>query len=195
MPGRSLDGRTGFWVLTPLVLPDGSAVPVVRGWTADPAGGASAGLPPGDVTVQGVLEPSEPPDGLRPGDVSDLPTDQVPLVSAPLLVQRWPYPLLTGYVVQTASTPAPAAAEGAQLRAVPPPTARTSLAWQNLSYALQWWVFSLFGLFFWYRLVRDDARGELRRPDHADPAGAGPDGIGDDERDEQALTPDAGGRP
>ena len=76
-----------------------------------------------------------------------------------------------------------------------PHRAARSLAWQNLSYALQWWVFSLFGLFFWYRLVRDDARGELRRPDHADPAGAGPDGIGDDERDEQALTPDAGGRP
>ena len=192
VPGRSLDGNEGFWVLTPLLLPDGSAAPVVRGWTAAAAGAAAdpAALPAGDVTVQGVLEPSEPADGLRPGDVSGLPAGQVPLVSAPLLVQRWPYPLLTGYVVQTASTPAPAAAAGAQLRAVPPPTTRAGVAWLNLSYALQWWAFSLFGLFFWYRLVRDDARGVLRRALPADPAGPAPEGIGDDERDDH-LTLDS----
>src|SRR4051794_5179540 len=69
VPGRSLDGSTGFWVLNPLLLPDGSPVPVVRGWTADPAGGGAGALPAGDVTVQGVLEPSEPADGLKPGDV------------------------------------------------------------------------------------------------------------------------------
>jgi cytochrome oxidase assembly protein ShyY1 len=213
VPGRSLDGTTGFWVLTPLRLPDGSAVPVVRGWTADPGDARAAGaadpaaLPAGDVTVQGVLEPSEPADGLRPGDVSGMPAGQVPLVSAPLLVQRWPYPLLTGYVVQTASTPAPAATAGARLRPVPPPAPRAGVAWQNLSYALQWWLFSLFGFFFWYRLVRDDARGVLRRPaapGAADPADARPAPIGDDERDQPdqpdqpdrpALTPDAGGRP
>jgi cytochrome oxidase assembly protein ShyY1 len=194
VPGRPLDGATGFWVVTPLRLPDGSAVPVVRGWTADAAAASvaadAAALPDGDVTVQGVLEPSEPADGLRPGDVSGMPAGQVPLVSAPLLVQRWPYPLLTGYVVQTASTPASPANAG--LRAVPPPTHPGGVAWQNLSYALQWWLFSLFGFFFWYRLVRDDARGVLSRPD---PAGAAPARIGDDEPDEPALTPDAGGRP
>jgi hypothetical protein len=61
---------------------------------------------------------------------------------------------------------------------VPPPEPGTGLAWRNLSYALQWWAFALFGLFFWWRLVRDDHHGRLRGGD------PGPDGgepVGDDE--------------
>ena len=85
-----------------------------------------------------------------------------------------------GYVVQTSASPA--SDEG--LRAVPPePPA--GLAFQNLSYALQWWLFSAFGLFFWWRLVRDDHRGTLHPPEP--PAGAGPP-VGDDET---VPTPDA----
>lgn len=196
VPGRSLDGSQGLWVLTPLRLPDGSAVPVVRGWVPDAAGAAAdpAALPAGDVALEGVLEPGEPVDDLRPGDVARLPAGQVPLVAAPLLVQRWPYPLVTGYVVQTASTPLPTGV--AALRAVPPPEPAGGLALQNLSYAFQWWLFSLFGLFFWFRLVRDDHRGLLRRPD---PAGTAPGRPGDDEVDDEhedaVPTPETGGRP
>jgi cytochrome oxidase assembly protein ShyY1 len=209
LPGRTLDGRTGLWVLTPLRLGDGSAVPVLRGWVADAAGpGADpAALPTGDVTVQGVLQPSEPVDDLQPGDVAGLPAGQVPRLAAPLLVQRWPYPLITGYVVQTASEPGPAATAAAALRAVPPDAGTGGLALQNLSYALQWWLFSAFGLFFWWRLVRDDHRGALR-PAVADgnPPEPGPDDVGDDEHDAGSVpapevlapdvpAPEAGGRP
>jgi cytochrome oxidase assembly protein ShyY1 len=193
VPGRALAGRTGLWVLTPLRLADGSAVPVLRGWVPDAgsAGADPAALPTSDVTVQGVLLPSEPVDDLRPGDASALPAGQVPRVAAPLLVQRWPYPLITGYVVQTASAPHPSAQAAAALRAVPPDAGTGGLALQNLSYAFQWWLFSAFGLFFWWRLVRDDHRGELGP---ADPPAHSQ--VGDDEPDaDRVPTPEAGGRP
>ncbi len=28
---------------------------------------------------------------------------------------------------------------------------------QNFGYAIQWWLFSLFAVFFWYRILRDQA--------------------------------------
>jgi cytochrome oxidase assembly protein ShyY1 len=92
-----------------------------------------------------------------------------------------------GYVVQTSASPASADA----LRAVPPqPPA--GLAFQNLSYALQWWLFSAFGIFFWWRLVRDDHRGTLRPPEPAAPDGPP---VGDDEPVTTPDAADAGERP
>jgi cytochrome oxidase assembly protein ShyY1 len=172
VPGRRLGDATGLWVLTPLRMPDGSGVPVVRGWVPD-AGAPAADpktLPAGNVEVTGVLQPSEIVADLEPGDASGVPAGQVALAAAPLLVQHWPYPLVTGYVVQTAVTPNPASG----LALVPPSTGEGGLALQNLSYALQWWLFSAFGLFFWWRIVRDDHRGRLRPAPDDDPEGDRP---------------------
>jgi surfeit locus 1 family protein len=180
VPGRRLGDATGLWVLTPLRLADGSGVPVVRGWVRDaedPRADPRA-LPGGEVALQGVLEPSEPVVDLQPGDAAAVPAGQVALVAAPLLVQHWTYPLMTGYVVQTAATPA-ARGEGAMLRAVPPGTGDAGLALQNLSYAFQWWLFSAFGLFFWWRVVRDDHLGRLRPV----PAGTAPRSVRSDDDD------------
>jgi cytochrome oxidase assembly protein ShyY1 len=160
VPGRRLGDATGLWVLTPLRLPDGSGVPVVRGWVpkaGDPAADPKA-LPADGVEVTGVLQPSEIVADLNPGDASGVPTGQVALAAAPLLVQHWPYPLVTGYVVQTAASPGGSTAPAL----VPPSTGEGGLALQNLSYAFQWWLFSAFGIFFWWRVVRDDHRGRLR---------------------------------
>jgi cytochrome oxidase assembly protein ShyY1 len=182
VPGRRLGDATGLWVLTPFRLPNGSAVAVVRGWVPGPAAVASAGtaVPSGDVALAGVLRPSEPVDDLRPGAITDAPPGQLPVVAGALLAQVWPYPLADGYVVQTSASPP----SDQGLRAVPPePPA--GLAFQNLSYALQWWLFSAFGLFFWWRLVRDDHRGTLHPPE---PPGAEGPPVGDDE---SAPTPDA----
>ncbi len=171
--GKELDGRSGFWVLTPLVLEDGSAVGVVRGWvpTADDAAAAAPADEP--VTVTGVLQPGEPPVDRSPGDPAP-PAGQVDAVAPARLVQAWPHPLLTGYVV--ARDVAPAVAGSQALRPVPAlDDGEGGFAIRNLSYAVQWWVFAAFGLFFWYRLVRDDHLGVLdAAPEPApDPHSAG----------------------
>ena len=190
VPGRRLGDATGLWVVTPFRLAGGSAVAVVRGWIPDAGSApfARTALPAGDVDLTGVLRPSEPVDDLQPGAVADAPPGQLPVVSAALLAQVWPYPLADGYIVQTSASPAAAD----QLRAVPTEVAG-GLAFQNLSYALQWWLFSAFGLFFWWRLVRDDHRGTLRPA--APAAGAGPPVVDDETVPAPDATADAGERP
>jgi cytochrome oxidase assembly protein ShyY1 len=161
---RMLSGRRGYWVLVPLRLADGSAVPVVRGWVASVDDPAAAGPTGGTgstgrtVRVVGWLEPTEPPVQRAPGQASGLPADQLERITAPDLVNRWPFPLITGFVVQQTQAPA----TGPAPAVVPPPTAEGGLDLQNLSYAVQWWLFAAFGIFLWWRLVRDDHRGELR---------------------------------
>ena len=78
-------------------------------------------------------------------------------IAAPSLVNRWPYPLITGFVVQQTESPV----TGARPAPVPPPTPADGLDLRNLSYAVQWWLFAMFGLWLWWRLVRDDHRGRL----------------------------------
>ena len=51
---RDLDGKRGYWVMTPVLVGD-SAMPVVRGWSAQP----QAPEPSGPVEVQGWLQASE----------------------------------------------------------------------------------------------------------------------------------------
>jgi cytochrome oxidase assembly protein ShyY1 len=154
---RKLAGRKGFWVLVPLRLADGSAVPVVRGWVASPSDPAAAAPVGADVQVVGLLQPSEPPSQRAPGQGSGLPAGQVDRVAVAELVNRWPYPLITGFVVQQTQTPA----TGPVPAPVPAPTIDPGLDLQNLSYAIQWWLFAGLGLFFWWRVVRDDHRGDL----------------------------------
>ena len=47
---------------------------------------------------------------------------------------------------------------------------------QNFGYSIQWWLFSAFFLFFWWRIVRDAARRrtEALNPTPAEPAAAEP---------------------
>lgn len=180
--GRALEGADGFWVLTPLRLADGSAVAVVRGWVTGPDDPAATAAPAGgEVRVTGRLRPSEPPVEHDPGVGSGLPAGQVERVAVPVLIQQWPYPLLTGYVVATAASPA----DPAPPRPVPAEPQGGGLALQNLSYALQWWLFAGCGLFLWGRLVRDDHLGRpiLRRPDDppADPGDDLDQPVGEDE--------------
>ena len=170
---RRLNGRSGYWVLVPLKLADGSALPVVRGWVASPADPAAAGTadppgPAGEVRVVGLLQPTEAPLDHPPGESDRLPADQLARIAATDLVNRWPFPLITGFLVQQSQTPV----TGPPLAPVPPPTPDGGLDLLNLFYAFQWWLFAGVTLFFWWRLVRDD---HLHRPDAAASADPGPD--------------------
>ena len=61
LENRPMDGRTGFYVVTPLQLPDGRAVLVQRGWqprdARDRTRRPPLATPEGDVTVRGRIAP------------------------------------------------------------------------------------------------------------------------------------------
>lgn len=170
--GRLNGSATGYWVLTPLRLPDGSGVAVVRGWASspgDPAAAVSA-LPAGQVRVTGLLLPAEPPADASPGRSSALPSGQLDRVDVTRLVQLWPYPLYTGFVVLTGQDPG---TSGPALQPVSVTQSSGGLDLQNLSYALQWFLFAGLGFVGWWRLVRDDHLGRLPGPRGV----PGPEGV------------------
>lgn len=163
VPGRELDGRTGYYVLTPLHTGGGAAaMPVVRGWlpgNADRATAADVPAPPaGQVTVTGALQG---PEGADTGGAiarGGLPEGQLGIISAASLVNLVPYQVYGAWITQTEGVSAP-------LRAVPPVapsgTGLDLKAFQNLGYTGEWFVFAGFVVFMWFRLARREA--EARR--------------------------------
>lgn len=157
VPGRALDGHSGFYVLTPLRIGGAAALPVVRGWmpgdaTAAARAGSVPAAPAGQVTVTGALQPPETSE-TSGATSSALPVGQLGIISAASLVNLLPYSVYDGWI--TAEHPA------APLQAVPPaapPNSGLDLkAFQNLGYTGQWFVFAGFTVFMWFRFVRREA--------------------------------------
>ena len=150
--GRTLDGATGYLVLTPLRVDatDDPVLPVVRGWVPDLATArALAPAPAGTVVVTGYLQSGEA------GGDGGLPAGQVDAVSPAELVNAWGGPIYSGYLVRTDLEPP----QDDALALLPAPTVPGGgLNLQNLAYALQWWIFGGFALALWVRLVRDETR-------------------------------------
>ncbi|MGB8020914.1 MAG: SURF1 family cytochrome oxidase biogenesis protein [Candidatus Nanopelagicales bacterium] len=153
---RPLDGRSGFWIVTPLVTPSGVLL-VNRGWA--PAGRDAAAAPEvpdppaGQVAVTGRLRAAEHSDKTEPAppgqawaaDPQELVTDASAL--------RYP-----AYVELRSSDPA--ADDG--LTALPDPGHR---GLNNLVYSVQWLVFAAVAAVGWWRLMTLEAR---RRADELD---------------------------
>jgi cytochrome oxidase assembly protein ShyY1 len=160
VPGRTLDGRDGTYVLTPLQGVAGlgpTAVVVLRGWvpgrpTTPPA------APTGDVTLTGWLAPSEQADGPAMGTKLPLvmPRGQVATVSAALILSQVPYRVVDGYVGLIQQTPASTLTG---VPAPPPPKAGINWSVQSLSYAFEWWFFALAAVWMWVTAVRREGRG------------------------------------
>lgn len=165
---RRLHGRTGYWVLTPLVLEGtGARIAVMRGFVTEPG---QATRPPADtaVTVSGTLAPGESP----ADSASALPPGQIGTIDMSVLVNMWHGPVYNAFVFATGEQPDVTAASGPQIQRVPPPPLiGGGLAWRNAAYALQWWVFALFAAYMWWRMVRDDAQEQDH--ENAEPATAG----------------------
>ncbi|MGH3586058.1 MAG: SURF1 family protein [Pseudonocardia sp.] len=195
--GRSLEGRTGYLVLTPLrVTDDGSGgeswaslsgppvIPVVRGWVDSPDPGAAAlDVPDGEVRVTGWLQAAESvQEGGEPLPENPDGPPLVDSISTGALVNSWGGPIYSGYVVLTSSEPAQAPAADGGPAPLPRPILEggDGVNLQNLFYALQWWVFGLFAVLLWVRLVRDEAAGTRRgsqKADDDDPVGTGIAGL------------------
>ena len=154
---RRLEGRSGWWVVTPLVVTEsGARLAVVRGFVADATTVPVAAE--GDVSVDGTLAPGESP-APAPTDPPAGVGEVLGSVDLSVMVNRWPGELYNAFVFAQAERTAtgsgiPAAAG---LERVPPPEVTGGLKWRNAAYALQWWVFGGFAVFMWLRMVRDDA--------------------------------------
>jgi len=154
--GRSLDGEAGHYVVTPLLLPDGGAILVVRGWVpfamrSVPVRGA---VPPADeVSVRGFFAPDEGDGSVSPdaggivrildvrGIATSLPYDVFPL-PLQLADQTPPQPGALPIPV-----PLPALSEG-----------------PHLSYAIQWFCFAVVALVGAVILLRRDRRAATGAP-------------------------------
>lgn len=154
--GRSVGGRNGYLVLTPLRVSAGAGgtqplpavLPVVRGWLASPDG-ARLVPPPGEVTLTGYLQASEA------AGTTDLAAGTTDAISSGELANIWGGPIYAGYLV--AATSQPAQADGLTWLPPPAPPGGAGLNLQNIAYAVQWWIFGGFALALWSRLVRDEA--------------------------------------
>ncbi|MCX4527144.1 MULTISPECIES: SURF1 family protein [unclassified Streptomyces] len=154
VPERTLDGKSGFYVLTLLKTDSGKAVPVVRGWLPGAPDAARApAAPTGRVEVTGALQASETSGSKGVHAVGGLPAGQLGVIGAASLVNIVPYDLYDAWLtVQSPAdglTPVPAQA--------PANTGLDLKAFQNLGYTGEWFVFAAFVLFMWFRLYRREA--------------------------------------
>jgi surfeit locus 1 family protein len=166
-------GQAGFHVLTPLELTDGGVVLVRRGWvpaTLSEPPVAEAVPPPGEVTVEGVLErPVEQP-GFGPQDPPDGHLDRVFHTDTARLASQVDGALFP-MVLRIDAAP-PAASVSELPVTVGPPVLDER---NHFSYAMQWFAFAMlavvtYGAWLWTR---------QRRRSEAPPDGgasSGPDG-------------------
>ena len=170
--GRSVGERPVFLVLSALrVTDDGTGgkswadlsgppvLPVVRGWipaaamgpdnTLYPDSAKRIALPTGPVQIEGWLQASEANGTLT------LPAGQSDSISSASLANQWGGPIYGGYLVVKHTDPATDSALGALVR--PQIEHGADVNTQSLFYALQWWVFGIFAVALWVRLVADEA--------------------------------------
>ena len=166
--GRLQHGTSGWWVVTAARTSAGAWLPVVRGWVPRPDDAAAAPerVPVGPVRLEGVLQPDDAPAGDQPAASSTSGgTKVLRALDAAELVNLWGTPIYNGFLVLTGEQSSGAATATAQPERVPPPGAQpTGLAWRNLAYAVQWWVFAAFAVVLWWKMVRQDARERAAAP-------------------------------
>jgi cytochrome oxidase assembly protein ShyY1 len=156
---RSQNGEPGWYVVTPLVLSDGSAVLVNQGWVAESQTGgptehpAFPPVPSGTVTVTGSLQPDETTGDTRiKDDTAQLPSDEIALISKVDVASKVPYPLRDGALQLTSSTPANSSPDAAS--PIPNPAYDNTM---YIAYMIQWWVFALVMPVTWFLLIRREA--------------------------------------
>lgn len=159
---RPLNGAPGTWVLSPLLLDDGRAVIVNRGWIPNvykPGDDRTeVDAPSGPLTVTGYLRTTETAQGLQAND----PTDGVLTSLARPDLGRYgrmvDYDLLPMWLQAVSVEPA----DGTTLDEASLPVALDLPELSqgpHRSYAFQWGVYSLIALFGYPLILRRVARG------------------------------------
>ncbi len=157
---RSMDERSGFYVTTPLRLPDGTAVVVQRGWIArddaEPMKAPPVATPSGPVTVRGHVA-AWPSHWIDLGHLSSGVVRQN-LELAPLTAESG---LAIRPVTVAEDANADNAADGLR-RDWPAPSAGVSIA-TNYGYAFQWFAMAVTALvlYVFFQFVRPRRRATL----------------------------------
>lgn len=139
--GRPYGGQPGFEVLTPLRLANGSVFIVDRGWLPTGQSKDSPDVvpapPKGTVTVVARLQAGEPTLPGRSAPRGQIATINLPTISR----QLGGHTYTAAYGLMVSENPAPMQARPA---AAVKPDIDSGV---NLSYAIQWLAFALFGFF------------------------------------------------
>lgn len=157
---RSQGGQVGRNAVTPLQLDDGSLLLVNRGFV--PGAEAVPAPPEGRVEIIGRLRRSERRRAGQPEDASGVELEEVRRVDIDKLAAQLPATVAPMYLERTASDPAE--------QEIMQPVAGPELSeGPHLSYALQWFVFSICAVIGWVLVVRRTARPADRRPRRGPP--------------------------
>ena len=156
LQARSLDGISGHEVLTPLLLEDGTAVVVDRGWVpivieGPPVVGAEPSAI--DVQITGYVRQTQVRSGFGPVDPTDGVLERVSRVDIARLQEQIDAPLQPVWI-QLAEQ-APPQIEFPKI--VPPP--RPGGGAPHLSYAVQWFAFAAVVAVAYPLLMRKTASG------------------------------------
>lgn len=142
-------GTAGFHVITPLVVEDGDAVLVNRGWvplTMDTVPVTEASPPTGVVTVEGWIEKTQQRPPLGPEDPPEGRLETLNRVDIKRISQQVPMSLAPVYIV----------AIGDQGTDLPVPVDQPEFAdlGPHLAYAIQWFGFATVAVVGYFFLAR-----------------------------------------
>jgi surfeit locus 1 family protein len=158
---RTFNSASGAWVLTPLVLDDGRAVVVNRGFLGfDEAGQiVPPAAPTGEVQVEGVLLASEERGRFGASDPRDGDLEVLARVDLAQVAERVPYDVLPAYVQRVRSTPAEVDESPPELVALGRPKPSEG---PHLSYAVQWFTFTTIAVVGYGVLLRKVAKEDAK---------------------------------
>lgn len=156
LDNRQMQGRPGFFVITPLLLEGGGAVAVQRGWVPrnfqDRTQLPAITTPPGLVTVQGRVAPP-------PSSLYQLGDDILDPVQAQIRqnLDLAAFAQATGLALPLWSVLQTGAAKDGLLRDWPLPDSGVA---KHYGYAAQWFVLSALValLYFWFQILRPRRR-------------------------------------
>jgi surfeit locus 1 family protein len=163
---RSLDGESGYHVLTPLVVGN-EAIIVNRGFAPSGGGGEPAILatvrPKSDfhVRIEGLLRASEKRGSFGPRDPASGRLTVINRLDIPRLQEQIDLRLVPVYLQRQSSVPP----EGDLPRVLPMPATDEG---PHLSYAVQWFIFATVGAVGWPLLLRKQSR-DLKAEDRSEP--------------------------
>ena len=155
--------------MAPLVLPDGQAILVARGWIpyadADPAQWAQYDEKPGAVALVGLLQKSQVLAGAKPPETAQKEWFRIDIDA---IQRQTPYPLLPVFLLQL---PAPGQGyEDLPYREIPFEISEGN----HFSYAIQWFMFAaiLGGGYLPYIAYQEKRRQRVQAQEEAEAANA-----------------------